>query len=44
MWFDIIKQYFSKGYYNEAKLKSFVVANYITEDEYRIICGKKYYA
>ncbi|AZS14235.1 XkdX family protein [Paenibacillus lutimineralis] len=46
MWYNIIKQYYDNGHptYNTESVKVFVVARYITVDEYKQITGVTYKA
>ena len=42
--YNSIKRYYDKGLYTDDQVKVFVVANWITEAEYKTITGKKYAA
>ena len=40
--YDIVKDYYSKGIYNDANVGTFVKAGKITEAEYEQIIGQPY--
>lgn len=42
--YDIIKRYYGKGYYTNEQMKVFVVAKYITAEQYEEITGIPYEA
>lgn len=42
MWFNSVKRYYDLGMYAKEQVKVFVVANYITKEDYKIITGEDY--
>ena len=46
MWYSIIKRYYDNGHpaYNAESVRVFVVARYISTDEYKQITGIEYSA
>ncbi|MDP4224929.1 MAG: XkdX family protein [Bacteroidota bacterium] len=43
-WVQICTEYYKAGYYNKDSLKTFVIKNKITADEYKTITGIDYVA
>lgn len=42
--FNKVEKYYDKGFYTDEQMKVFVVANYITAEEYKTITGNDYVA
>lgn len=40
--YNVVKRYYSKGFYTDDDVKVFVVAGKITNDEYKEITGEDY--
>lgn len=40
--FSAVKNYFDLGVWNETRMRNAVIKNWITEDEFKEIVGKKY--
>lgn len=41
-WFNMIKKYYSKGYYKDEDVKIFVEIKKISEEEYKEVTGIDY--
>ncbi|PEZ05572.1 XkdX family protein [Bacillus sp. AFS018417] len=44
MWYEWIKDWYSKGFYTKEEVKVFVKAGWITAEEYKDITGDDYVA
>lgn len=44
MWFKVIKKYYEAKHYDVEQVKVFVLANYISDTEYKEITGIEYVA
>lgn len=44
MWYSAVKRFYDNGHpaYNDESLKTFVVAQMITADQYKLITDKEY--
>ncbi|EST12035.1 XkdX family protein [Sporolactobacillus laevolacticus] len=42
MWKSWITNYYQKGYYTNDQMKVFVIAGWITADDYKMITGQDY--
>ncbi len=42
MWFNSVKEYYLKGFYANEDIKIFVIADMITETEYKEITSEDY--
>ena len=42
MWYDSIKRYYNMGFYTNEQMKIFVVAEFITVEQYKEITGVEY--
>lgn len=41
-WFEVANRYYQKGYYTNENIKSFVKAEKITAEQYKLITGEDY--
>ena len=42
MWYDSVKRYYNMGFYTNEQMKIFVVAEFITVEQYKEITGEEY--
>lgn len=42
MWYNSVKEYYDMGFYTNANVKIFVIANMISTDDYKKITGEEY--
>lgn len=42
MWYDSVKRYYNMGFYTNEQMKIFVVADFITAEQYKEITGVEY--
>lgn len=44
MWYDSVRRYYNMGFYTNEQMKIFVVAEFITAEQYKEITGEDYAA
>lgn len=42
MWYDSVRRYYNMGFYTNEQMKIFVIAEFITAEQYKIITGEDY--
>lgn len=42
MWYSSVKEYYDMGFYTNDNVRVFVIANMITEEDYKNITGEDY--
>jgi len=42
LWYDSVKRYYNMGFYTNEQMKIFVVADFITAEQYKEITGVEY--